>query len=98
MSDPMKELQDLHRVFQFQNKTNMVKTVSLAGGDTVQVMPRSILKLQSAKFNQLPSMSEFKFIAPTLDDLRAVGLLTSEAPKSKSQSSSQPASSAGEED
>ena len=94
MSDPMKELQDLYRVFEFKNKTNQIKTVELAAGDSVRVQPRSVLKLQSAKFHQLPSMSEFQFIAPTLDDLRAVGLIKSEAPKSESNSTSQPAGEA----
>ena len=92
MSDPFKELQDLHRVFEFKNKTNQVKTVALAGGDSIKVNGRGSLKLQSSKFHQLPSIVDFQFIKPSLDDLRAVGLLNTETPKSKTASTSQPES------
>jgi hypothetical protein len=84
MSDnPLKELQDLHRVWEFKNKTNSVQPIELADGDSVKVQPRGTLRLQSAKFHQLPAISTFTYLKPTLDDLRAVGLLNTEAPKSE---------------
>ncbi len=83
MSDPFKELQDAYRVWEFKNSTNSEKLVVLANNETVQVAPRAVLKLQSNKFHQLPSMKDFKYIIPSIEDVRAVGLLkVKEAPKS----------------
>lgn len=99
MSDnPFKELQDAHPIWEFRNKTNTVQNVPLAHGDSIKVAGRSdggVLKLQSKKFHQLPPFSTFTFIKPSLDDLRAVGLLKDDAPKSNSDSTtSQPETSA----
>ncbi len=79
MSDALSELKEMYPIFQFKNKTNTAQSVALFG-DTVQVNPKGILKLRSSKFSNLPSTSAFQFIAPTLDDLRAVGLLASPSP------------------
>lgn len=75
MSDPFKELQDSNRIWQFKNNTNTEQTIQLANNETVQVQPRAVIKLQSNRFHQLPSMKLFRYIAPTIDDVKAVGLL-----------------------
>ncbi len=91
MSDPFKELQDAYRIWEFKNSTNHEKLVALVNNETVQVAPRAVLRLQSNKFHQLPSMKEFKYIVPSIEDVRAVGLLTvREAPKSSNTSSQSP--------
>lgn len=76
MSAQLDELKALHPVFEFKNKSSsMTKTVPLHQ-NSVQVAPRGVLKLRSSEFTQLPSTADFVFIKPSLDDLRAVGLIS----------------------
>lgn len=98
MSTPFKELQDAHRIWEFTNKTNKVQTVPLANGDSIKVIERGTLKLQSSRFHQIPSLTIFKAVTPSLDDLRAVGLLPDAASTSKSNSSTSPSTSVDAED
>ena len=87
MTSPLDELKAMYPVFQFKNKTNSPEEIQL-DGDTITVNGRGTLKLDSRKFINLPPISKFKFEKPTLDDLRAVGLLDSPKPFNISSSSS----------
>lgn len=75
MADPFDQLRAKYPKFIFTNKTKVTQTVALADGDSVQVHEHGTLKLDSSKFNNFPSSNKFKFVQPTFDDLREVGLL-----------------------
>ena len=55
------------------------KTISLAGGDTVQVMPGAIAKVQSELFEQMPDSKCFQPVVPSkLDIATATALINEE--------------------
>lgn len=74
-TDPFEELKQMYPIFEFENKTRLPQRVMLAENDSKVVPVGGTLKLRSSMFINLPPVAAFKFKAPTLDDLRAVGLL-----------------------
>ena len=74
MTSQLDELKALYPIFEFRNKTNKEQTI-LLNRDSKTVPARGTLKLRSSVFIQLPPLNAFTYIKPTLDDLRAVGLL-----------------------
>lgn len=94
MSDPISELKELYPVWEFQNKSGQPQHVTL-DNDTVSVAIRGTLKLPSSHFLNLPSTSLFKFIKPSLDDLRAVGLIKTAEVKTANEKSATANGSAG---
>lgn len=94
MSDPISELKELYPVWEFQNKSGQPQLVTL-DNDTVPVAIRGTLKLPSSHFLNLPSTSLFKFVTPTLDDLRAVGLIKTVEVKTASETPAPTSGSTG---
>lgn len=80
MANELEELKKLHPVFEFKNKTAIPQEIAL-DEDSVLVPARGTVKLQSSKFINLPAIALFEFKKPSLDDLRAVGLLATVNPK-----------------
>lgn len=81
MSDPLDLLKEKYPIFEFENRLHISQTIPLAENDTVSAMPYPArAKVRSEKFIQLPSTKTWKFIKPTMDDLRDVGLLTEVSP------------------
>lgn len=75
MSNGLEELKELYPVFEFQNKTNVTQELILADNNSVEIVAGGKLKIASKDCIQLPSTKTFKFIQPTLDDLKMVGLI-----------------------
>ncbi len=75
MSNGLEELKELYPVFEFQNKTNVTQELILAENNSVEIVAGGKLKIASKDCIQLPSTKTFKFIKPTLDDLKMVGLI-----------------------
>lgn len=80
MANALDELKTLYPVFIFKNRTNQPQEIPL-DNDSVQVPARGTTKLRSKHFINLPRLDTFTFIQPTLDDLRAVGLLATKEVK-----------------
>ncbi|QXV73820.1 hypothetical protein [Rhizobium phage RHph_N46] len=94
MSDALDLLKEKYPIFEFENKLHIQQSIPLADGDTATAMPapHGKLRIRSEKFTQLPSTKTWKFIQPSLADLRDVGFLTEvPAPTSAKKVASKPA-------
>ena len=82
MANELDELRTMYPVFVFKNKTASPQEIALYD-DSVLVQARGTVKLRSSLFINLPPTDTFTFIKPTLDDLRAVGLLATREVKTE---------------
>jgi hypothetical protein len=80
MASPIEELRTLHEKFKFKNRLDIPQQLNLQDGDSILVMPKATVTIESSKVFALPGAS-FETIVPTLDDLIVVGLITINQPK-----------------
>tara|TARA_B100001146_G_C15954282_1_gene336975 strand:- start:32 stop:388 length:357 start_codon:yes stop_codon:yes gene_type:complete len=80
-------------IFKIKNKTDLQQIIRLADNDSVQLPPRTTIRVESSKLIQVPDMKLFRPVEPSMEDYQAAGIVpTGEkekktAPKSSSTSS-----------
>lgn len=80
-------------IFEIRNTMPYAALISLVDGDSVQAQAYATIKVHSNKLYQLPDMTVFKMISPSIDDLISYGVITSTPAESKPVA---PSSSKGE--
>ena len=78
-------------VFELQNRRVIATQIELAGGDSVLAQPNATIKVKSEQFIQLPNLTYFKFVSPTIQDLVTYGVIQ-KGKKSESEPTPSPAS------
>lgn len=68
-------LQDRYKTFEFRNRTSITKHLQLVGGDSMQVQPGAVGKVQSELVSQLPAFSDFLPVVPSTAELIEAGLI-----------------------
>lgn len=77
---PFEELKVLIPVWELQNKANHTVTLELSGGDSVHFGPNARRKINALNLHQLPSLTAFEFITPSINDLVSVGIIKRNKP------------------
>lgn len=80
MSAAFEVLKGKFPIWTLRNKSNTATLLELAGGDSVQVGPNAFCRIDSSKLHQVPSIAQFEFVTPNLQDMVAVGLIRSNNP------------------
>jgi hypothetical protein len=68
-------LKELYNEFSFRNRLGTAEVILLQGGDSVQVQPGATVTIKTELILQMPSVSSFEPIQPTIQDLIDAGLI-----------------------
>lgn len=68
-------LKGRHKVFEFRNRSQSAETIYLANGDTMMVPAGAVGKQRSELFTQLPAMSTFDYVTPSIDEVIEAGII-----------------------
>lgn len=74
--DGLSGLKELFEVFTFRNRLGTPQVILLQGGDSVQVQPGAQVDILANLILQMPPVTAFQPIQPSIADLIDAGLIT----------------------